>query len=118
MGYKEKPFRALIDFGDSIPEIEQITVSYLKNIGSYIMPPKVLKVWGGNEPDNMQLLATERPEQPTKEEPNLVVGHKVSIPSSTYRYYRIEAQPVSKLPAWHRGAGDQGWVFVDEVMCR
>lgn len=118
MGYKEKPFQALIDFGDSIPEIEQITVSYLKNIGSYIMPPKVLKVWGGNKPGNMQLLAKERPDQPTKEEPSLIVGHKVSIPASSYRYYKIEAQPVNKLPSWHRGAGDQGWVFVDEVMCR
>jgi hypothetical protein len=23
--------------------------------------------------------------------------------------------PVSKLPAWHPGKGDKGWVFTDEV---
>ncbi len=116
LGYKEKPFEALIDFGDSIPSLKFLTLSYLKNIGSYIMPPKQVKVWGGNDPKDMDLLVSHRPKQPTDYEKNLVVGLELDLPDTNFRYYRIEATPVFPLPKWHRGAGDKAWVFVDELM--
>lgn len=34
----------------------------------------------------------------------------------TLRYLKLIANPVAKLPAWHRGKGDKGWFFVDEVI--
>jgi hypothetical protein len=39
----------------------------------------------------------------------------VSITPGNYRYIEIEAVNIQKLPGWHRGKGEKGWVFVDEV---
>jgi hypothetical protein len=33
----------------------------------------------------------------------------------TARYVRIKATNYGKLPAWHISAGNQAWLFVDEI---
>ena len=37
------------------------------------------------------------------------------IPQSTYKYYKIVAKNVLKLPAWHPGKGEKAWIFIDEI---
>jgi hypothetical protein len=32
-----------------------------------------------------------------------------------YKYFKIVAKPLSKLPSWHPGAGQKAWVFIDEI---
>lgn len=113
LGYRDTPFSTLFFFEDQ--PIEQVVVSYLQNMGSYIMPPVFVELWGGDSPDQLQLLKKITPEAPTKSERNAVKTILLDIPSSNYRCYKIVAQNVKKLPDWHRGAGDKGWFFVDEV---
>jgi len=39
----------------------------------------------------------------------------VNFKSSNYRYFKVISHPVKKLPSWHSGKGEQGWLFVDEL---
>ena len=32
------------------------------------------------------------------------------------RYVKIVAKPLAPIPAWHKGAGGKGWIFVDEII--
>jgi hexosaminidase len=32
------------------------------------------------------------------------------------RYLRVRIQRYGKLPAWHAGAGEEAWFFVDEIV--
>ena len=105
----------MFDFGDEPPSIHNVTISYARNIGSYIMPPVFVEVWGGNDQSAMQQLAKITPPSVTGYEPITEKGLDIEIPESDFKYYKIIAEPVRKLPAWHRGAGDKGWFFVDEV---
>ena len=34
---------------------------------------------------------------------------------TAYRFYKIVAKPVGKLPAWHNAKKERGWLFIDEV---
>jgi len=115
LGYREKPFEALVDMGQQPPRVERVVVSYLRNVFSYIVPPASVEVWGGDDPDAMRRLARLTPEQPPQYLPNLVTAVIVELPPAEHRYYRVVASPVSRMPKWHRGAGDKGWVFVDEL---
>jgi hexosaminidase len=36
-------------------------------------------------------------------------------PKNTARYLRIIAEPLGKIPAGNTGAGDDAWLFVDEI---
>jgi hypothetical protein len=94
-----------------------VSFSTLIDIGSYIMPATELQVWGGMDASNLQLLKKIRPEQPQKlGMPGYKQGYTLAFPEQKVKCLKLVAKPVSKLPAWHPGKGDLGWVFVDEVL--
>ena len=115
LGYKDNPFVVTMDFGDQPPVISHFTLSYGVNIGSYIMPPVWVEVWGGNQPGNMERLKRINLPVPTDYERNRIGGLDIEFGEADFQYYRIVAKPLTKLPSWHRGSGDKGWVFVDEI---
>jgi len=115
LGFRKQPFVALYDFGEQPPVVSHFTLSYCENINQYVMPPRYVEIWGGNSEHSMKKLARLLPAQPHTYGPNAIKGIDLSITPATYRYYKIIAAPLSRLPAWHRGKGDKAWVFVDEV---
>lgn len=116
LGFREKPFAAVFYF-DTMQTISSISISYNKNVQSYLMPPEEIEVWGGNDKAKLKLLKKRTPPQVTKEEKDVVrvEGIKIDIEPAAYKYYKIIAKNLPKLPAWHRGKGDKGWFFIDEV---
>ncbi|MEM7372322.1 MAG: FN3 associated domain-containing protein [Bacteroidota bacterium] len=116
IGYRFNPFSAIMDLGEDAPEISHLTFSYLQKTGSYIMPPKSIEVWGGPEKDQLKRLVRKIPKQPTESLPNEILGIELSFEPAQYRYLKVVAKPVNPMPSWHKGAGDKGWVFVDEII--
>ncbi|HEY5967901.1 MAG TPA: c-type cytochrome domain-containing protein [Chitinophagaceae bacterium] len=116
LGYREKPFAAGFYF-DTVQTINSISISYNESVQSYLMPPAEVEVWAGESKDKLKLLKKATVAQPTKEEKNVVrvEGMKVDIPRSTYKYYKIVAKNVLKLPTWHPGKGEKAWIFIDEI---
>ena len=116
LGFRERPFVAVFYF-DSIRPIKSISISYGKNVPSYLVPPAEIEIWGGDDKNHLKLLKKVMPQPVTKDEQNAVrvEGIKIDIAESTLRYYKITARNVSKLPAWHPGKGQKGWVFIDEI---
>lgn len=115
LGYKDTPFSAIVDFGEAPPDLQEVVLSYGKNMGAYIMAPVSVEVWGGDDKQTMKLLQRVVPAPPVGYEPNEEASIVLSFPDAHFRYYKVVANPVTNLPAWHAGQGDQGWVFVDEI---
>jgi len=115
LGYKDTPFEAYFYLEQAGAKVSSIVVSYCQNMGAYIMPPTAIKVWGGEHPGDLQLLKQVRPEPPSGYGPNQVGAIEISLSPSSYSCYKVVAEQVTKLPSWHNGAGDKGWIFVDEV---
>ena len=114
LGFKNNALDVVLYFKK--PEsVSSITLSSLIDITSYIMPPKSIEVWGGSNMSNMKLLKKAEPRQPVKEIPLYTDGFEVQFAPQPVQCIRIIAKPVSVLPAWHRGKGDKGWVFADEI---
>ena len=116
LGFREKPFAAFFYF-DTVQTISSISISYNKNVQSYLMPPVEIEIWGGEDKDKLKLLKKRMPPQITKKEKDVVrvEGIKIDIGPTAYKYYKIIAKNIPKLPAWHPGKGDKGWFFIDEV---
>ena len=51
LGYRVKPLEALFYFDKEV-SVSSVTVSSIVDIGSYLMPPQEIEVWGGNS-DNI-----------------------------------------------------------------
>ncbi len=116
LGFREKPFAAVFNF-DTVQTISSISISYNKNVQSYLMPPAEIEIWGGDDKDKLKLLKKLSPPQTTKEEKDVVrvEGIKIDLEPAAHKYYKIIAKNIGKLPPWHPGKGDKGWFFIDEV---
>ncbi len=114
LGFKNNKMQSLLLFNNSVT-VKSITLSCLIDIGSYIMPPLSLEIWGGNEVNSLKLLNRIVPQQPSMQEPGYLKAYDLSFQPATVKYLKVIAVPVSKLPSWHRGSGDKGWVFIDEL---
>jgi Leucine-rich repeat (LRR) protein len=116
LGFREKPFAAVFYF-DEPKTINSISISYNKSVQSYIMPPESIEIWAGEEKNMLRLLKKLTPEPTSKEELNVVraEGIKIEIPQSSFGCYKIVVKNISRLPSWHPGKGDKGWVFIDEI---
>lgn len=116
LGFREKPLAALFYF-DTAKIISSISISYNKSVQSYIMPPETIEIWGGEEKDRLRLLKKFIPTPIGKDELNMVraEGIKIDFPPASHKWYKIVVRNISKLPHWHPGKGEKGWVFVDEI---
>jgi hypothetical protein len=92
-----------------------ITLSGLVDIGSEIMPPVNIEIWGGPNPQSMKPLGHLAPEQPEKAAPTYLTGYDISFQPTKLSCIRITVTPVDKLPLWHPAKGKKGWIFFDEI---
>ncbi len=100
---------------DKPTTVNNVTLSMLIDINSYLMPPQTVQVWGGDDINTLKRLSSIIPQQPTKDTPTYQDGIECKFSPTTVRYLKIIATPVQRLPQWHQGKGDKGWFFVDEV---
>lgn len=108
------PMEVLFYFKNST-SISSVNISSVVDINSYIMPPLEIEVWGGKTISSLRLLKRLHPAQPSKEAPLYSTGYDVDFKKSSFHFLKLIVKPVSKLPHWHKGKGDKGWFFTDEV---
>ena len=65
-----------------------------------------------NEP---KLIKKINPPQPTTDALGYMKGYDLNFAAVTARCMKIVMVPVNKLPPWHRGKGQNGWAFIDEI---
>lgn len=114
LGYRENKMESLLFFKKPVP-VQSVTFSYLVNSGSYIMPPAAVEVWTGSDPQHLTLARRYQPVQPGKYETPVVLPAELKLDGRLTSCIKLVAVPVAKLPRWHGGKGDKGWVFIDEV---
>ncbi len=115
LAWRQTRTELLLEYKNPV-SIESITLSSLVDVNSYIMPPAMIEVWGGNDPKSLKLLSKKVPDQPVKVQPAALRGYECKFAPASVRFIKLVASPVFKLPAWHPGKGDKAWLFIDEIM--
>ncbi|MGN6295063.1 MAG: DUF2231 domain-containing protein [Chitinophagaceae bacterium] len=112
--YRETSLEANLFFKQPV-EISNITLRSLIDINAYIMPPSEIQVWGGDNSTSLHLLKKLTPQQPVRSETPYIASYECSFATRKMQVVKLIVKPVGKLPAWHPGKGDKGWVFLDEL---
>lgn len=115
LGFRDNNFEAGFDFGDNPPTLTKFVVSYADNLGAYIFPPTEIQIWAGTNKNKLVLIHTEKFTEPKTYRTPQMSFISLMLPPSKHSYYKVVAKPINKLPAWHSGKGQKGWLFVDEV---
>lgn len=95
--------------------ISKVILSLADNTGSYVFPPEKIIVKGGSDQQHLKNLGSLIPVQPKEQRNSSILPITLEFTPGAYRYLEIEAINVQKLPKWHPGKKEKGWVFVDEV---
>ncbi|MEO5583739.1 MAG: FN3 associated domain-containing protein [Saprospiraceae bacterium] len=116
IAYRETPMDVLFYF-DNPPPVHRISVSYDKSVNAYIVPPTEAILLAGNDSSHLKVIKNLKLKPLVKSDLGKSRNEVLDIDfnPSIYKYYRLKLQNVLKLPPFHPGKGQAGWLFVDEV---
>jgi hypothetical protein len=115
LGFQDKPFELNLELG-SPTILNSIAFSILTAEASYIMPPAKVEIWIKDKNGNWNLIKTDFPDQPTQLRGRTMMLLEYPFGKDEIQSIRVRLSPVNPLPKWHPGAGQKGWVFIDEVL--
>ena len=99
--------------------ISRVTTECLENMRSWIFFPTRVIVEISDDGTTFRPFGTVEnngyPATLERQENSTVADFTVTAGSVTTRYIRVKAVNFGKLPAWHISAGEQAWLFVDEI---
>jgi hypothetical protein len=114
LGFQKVPCEVNMKFNEP-KNIQNISFSLLTDEGSYIFPPKHIEISVKDKAGKWKVVRSEEPEQPKgyKEKSYKSYDYKLDL----YDVLEVRAiiKSVYPLPKWHQGAGQYGWVFIDEI---
>ena len=106
---------------DKVQSIRSVGVDCLENMRSWIFFPKSVsveysldgKAWKPyGEVRNTQFAATHARQEESNTHTFTVKG------SARAKYVRVTAKNFGPLPSWHVSAGEQAWLFADEIIIK
>jgi len=117
-GYQTCNFEAVIDLKKST-DISYVYANFLQDQRSWIMMPKNVKFWGSVDGKNYTLLTEISHQTPEETQENIILKLEKKLEQKIQvRYIKVSAENFGKLPAWHISAGEEAFIFVDEVGVR
>lgn len=113
-GYQGTDFEAEVDLGKTIT-VHELEVSLLQDQGAWILLPRTVRAELLDE--NRKPLKESVQELPLRDREikTFLFPCRWQLKVPGVRYIRIRAQNYGTLPAWHPGAGQEGFIFVDEI---
>ena len=115
LGYRLNDAEILLHFSQPVTT-SSVTLSTLNSTPSYIFPAAEIEVWGALHDGPMKLLGSWRPAQPGSLGDTTIDVREYKYNPKEVTSLKIIARPVGRLPSWHPGKGEKGWVFVDEIL--
>ncbi len=108
---------------DQEQKVSIVGVNCLENMRSWIFYPKSVKIEYSADGKNWQPYGTlgelvEAPgEKSAQQRQEESTTHLFAVKKSVRaKYFKITAENYGKLPDWHISAGEQAWLFADELV--
>lgn len=110
LGFNGQDLIATIDLGESL-KFTTVALNTVDQKGSWIHYPKAVKVSVSNDGKVFDLIATVGQEDIDASRGTI----KLNFKAQEARFVRVEVEHVGKIPAGFPGAGNDSWLFVDEL---
>jgi len=112
LGWEGKAFNGTIDFGNAIAT-SSLQTRFFQKPSSWVWVAKKVTVQVSDDGKNFKTVAEKDVPVPSKDG---AASFNIAWQSVTARYLRIIAEPLGKIAAGNTGAGDEAWLFVDEMI--
>ncbi len=116
-GYQGQDFVATVDLQRETT-VSEVGGGFLQNARSWIWMPTHIEFETSLDGVNFTRVADIKTDiAPTDMEPK-IRDYTQTISPVQARYVRVHAYNLGKIPAWHPGAGDEAFIFVDEIIIK
>jgi hypothetical protein len=113
-GYQPKDLLAVIDLQRET-EIKRVGGGFLQDARPWIWMPTRIEFEVSSDGMNFTKVADIKTDVDPKDMTPTIRDYKQDITPVRARYVRVRAYNLGKIPAWHPGAGDDAFIFVDEI---
>ncbi|MEH0157601.1 chitobiase/beta-hexosaminidase C-terminal domain-containing protein [Limibacter armeniacum] len=115
-GVVRENLEAVVDLGKATT-IESLELGFLINTSSWLFPPqKVTYYTSENGKDFIEVGSVVNNMPETHPKIHIERYTKKLQQATTTRYIKVIAKPFDAIPAWHMGAGNNPWIFADELV--
>ncbi len=113
LGFESKEIELQLFFTQKKP-ISQVSVGLLRQQGAWIFLPAAIEIYD----EKGRRLAGQTLPQEANELPTAQEIIPLNLPKRRYKFLKIKLIALPTLPTWHPGKGNNGWMFLDEIMAR
>ena len=113
-GYQAQDFVATIDLQRET-EIHKLGAGFLQNARSWIWMPTRIEFEVSDDNINFRKVAEIKTDVAPEDMKEQIRDYSAEIAPVKARFIRVHAYNLGKIPAWHPGAGDDAFIFVDEI---
>ena len=118
-GYWDEDVVAIVDLGKN-KYVNTVDVNFLVDQRSWIFLPTTAEILGSEDGVVYESLGKARYKTKDPVENVYIENFEVKDGPNNYRYIKIIAKKLGKLPKWHLGYPHDGrsWIFIDEIQIK
>ncbi len=114
-GYQAQDFVAVIDLQKET-EIHTVGGGFLQDARPWIWMPTRIEFETSTDGVNFQKAADIKTDVAVTDMTAQIKDFTQNITPTRARFVRVHAYNLGKIPSWHPGAGDDAFIFVDEIL--
>ena len=115
LGFEGKDVVALVDLGEMTP-VSKVHADFYQNAGAWIFLPGAVTFALLDGDRNVVAESTAVPEATLEVKGTIIEGFEALFGRVDARYVSLRAGAMKEIPGWHEGAGNKGWIFLDEIV--
>ncbi|MDR3625186.1 MAG: chitobiase/beta-hexosaminidase C-terminal domain-containing protein, partial [Ignavibacteriaceae bacterium] len=113
-GFYGQDLDVVIDLNE-IKKISKISCGFLRDINSFIFPPKSVEYSISENGKDFTLLKEIKNDDLDNQDKKTLTKKFETDVQATGRYIHVKAVSIGTCPTWHKGVGDKAWLFADEI---
>ncbi|MFO7891663.1 MAG: glycoside hydrolase family 20 zincin-like fold domain-containing protein [bacterium] len=115
LGFLKNDFEAVIRLKRPIP-LSRLSLGCLQNTPSWILFPEEVEFYLSD--DNKEFISVGKVRNKTEwnQEGAILQSFTVNAHGKPAQWIKIIARNCGQLPSWHKSAGEDSWIFVDEIL--
>lgn len=106
---------AVIDLKEAT-KISSMTLHTCVEKGDWIFDTRGITVSVSDDNQTFKEVASEAYPAMKESDPNQIYTHELKFDPVKTRYVKVKALSEQKIPSWHGGKGNPGFLFVDEII--
>jgi hypothetical protein len=114
-GFQGQNVEAVFDFGAKT-EISKFGITCLQNSYSWVLMPAGVKLYSSDDGLNFTLIKEIKNPVNPQQDGAIIHNFSAALSNTSTRYLKVVCTYPGDLPKWHHAAGNQSFIFADEIV--